>query len=245
MKWLKCISITLISLLLFCGGGFFYYFLGSFFQKNPKELNILQDFYANTKVKSETLKASLEFSASPTLSTKPVLSQEDKKDIEKIFEKITLRIKQSDICHPSGYSIQPTFDYKDGKEVPNGQRVYSNIQCAFHQDRIKEYKEILADLNLMLGGQLILSIPIIEPDITQNQLQDAQLTLRNQILEKAEGARKDYEITLKKECKIKEINFAPQSLDSSKQLISMQQEPIVADQDNTITSSAIVVFRCN
>lgn len=246
MKWLKYVGVVLISLLLFCSGSFFYYFLNTFFQKNHKGLNIQQDFYATTEIKSDLLKTSLDFSASPTLSTKAVLSQEDKRNIERIFDKINTRVKESNICYPAGYSIQPTFDYKDGKEVPNGQRVSFSIQCAFHQDKLSEYKKVLEDLNHSLENQLMLSIPILEPSITQEQLQEAQLTLRNDLFEKIENTRKNYETILKKRCKTSRINLISQSADSSRQWDpNNQQEIILENQKNKITLGAAASFRCN
>ena len=207
MRWLKYGIAVLVGLALFCGGGAFYWFLTHYSADKNESIQIAQNFKASAPIEPTHFYTFLSFSASPELSIKPTLDKEDKASLERIFDSITQKIKQDSLCTGGSYSIEPTFDFKDGKEIPQGQRISASIECNFPIDRLQDYKNLLKSINASLEGKVLLSTPALEPTTTPERLQEVQFQLTEKILKEVDERLQAYSKQLKKKCKVEEIAF--------------------------------------
>ena len=206
MRWLKYGIAVLVSLVLFCGGGAFYWFLSHYAGKS-EGMEIAQNFKASAPIEPTHFYTFLSFSASPELSVKPMLDREDRASLERIFDTISQKIKQDSLCTGGSYSIEPTFDFKDGKEVPQGQRISASIECNFPTERLQDYKNLIKSINASLEGKVLLSTPALEPTTTPERLQEVQFQLTEKILKEIDERVQAYNKQLKKKCKVEEIAF--------------------------------------
>lgn len=277
MRWLKYALAVIIALCLFVGGGIFYWFLQkdmphpnqAFSDSNntllatpPKTLEIVRTIETSTKLLPTHFQSNLRFNASASLSTKPSLSSEEKANIHNLFNAILTRVKQDNFCKGGSYSIEPTFEYKDGLRIPKGQSLNASLECEITKEQLPAYNKLLSDLDGMLGDSVTLTIPALQAILQPEEIRAAQEKLSDTLLQLATQKAQDYSNLLQKTCSITQVNFtnfspigpifarsslmaaAPMSADSANFKAKSYNNalPIVEEDEQKI--DATVAFRC-
>ncbi len=189
MRWIKYCSIALLTLVLFCGGGAFYWLLNqSLFQKET--LSIKQNLQAKTSLPSSL------FSTTISLGFN---TQEINHEVQTIYQNLLEAIQQNTSCHLTNHAT-------DSKDL-------INFECLIAHDHFKDFQSFFKGLKT--HPQITLKHSHFLPFLTPKQKQEALNNLTQEILKQAQEINQSYAIQLNKTCIMQDLSFDPLKYDGT------------------------------
>ncbi|MCW1359760.1 hypothetical protein [Campylobacter sp. US33a] len=205
-NFFKGLGIGLLCLLFFVAGVIFNV---QFLKTKDDKLILQRQIEVSNKLSPSTFKAILNLNASEILSQKSVLENEDKASISQTFKELLERAQKDKICVGGAYSIEPTFLYKEGLQIPKGQRLNASFECEFSKDKLEIYNAFINDVDKILQNNTLIrmSIPALQASFAKEELDKNQEVLYNEALKKALTYEKYYSTNLQKRCALQALNL--------------------------------------
>lgn len=225
---------------------------------NREGFTFTQELSAANKLTPDTFTSNPRFWANRNLSTKAVLTSDEKAAIAATFNAILARVAQDKICRGGSYTIEPTFSYKDGVEMPKGQRVEASLSCKIKANELEIYNKLIADVDKIASksGFIMMSMPALQAQFDVDALKENELKLREELILMALKTAKHYTKITQKSCSLTNLNFSQNH--SGVRLMSVHEEsaegamavdtsfknalPVVGEEDRKI--SAVGSFIC-
>jgi len=246
LAFFRGLGVGLLCLLVFVLGVLFnVQFLNK--KKQNESLNLTRNVITTSKVKADIFEANINFWANENLSTKLTLSGEEKQEIAMLFEKIMQKTAQQNLCVGGAYSLEPNFSYKDGLQIPKGQKLDASLKCEFKEQELVKFNELLSAINSILDNNAFIgvSVPTIRAKFSNKLIADTQESLYNKLLDRAFELESFYSQKLARKCELKAVNansyhFNPAlKTQLNSQSLSL---PLVSEEEQSL--SAVLNFAC-
>ena len=202
-----------------------------------------QELRASNKLTPDTFVSAPRFTASRLLSAKIALNAEEKALISATFNEILARVAQDKLCRGGSYTVEPTFSYKNGVEMPKGQRVEASLSCQIKQNELDAYNKLLNDIDKIAArsGFISMSMPALRAHFDTEVLRANENTLREKLIKTALAASEHYSKLTNKRCELKNLDFSRQSFGSRNYKMSATAEEAMADGATAFENALPVV----
>lgn len=250
LAFFKGLGIGFLCLLLFVAGVVFNV---EFLNKDTtnQNLSFSRTIETSMQTKPDIFYANINFWANENLSSKIILSNEEKAQISNTFNEILERSKKENFCSGGSFSLEPNFSYKDGIQSLKGQRLNANLRCEFKADNLNSFNELLNDLNSIIAKSefIGISVPALEPQFSKQMLTANKEKLYNELLKKAYSYEKIYSLDLNKTCVLRNLNISPSAnvyprALSAKAADSVELSlPIIKDEEQSINGTALFICK--
>lgn len=201
MRWVKYVLICLFSVVIFACGGVFAFLMPeikSLLTGGTSTAYVL-DLFATTQIPYErytstisfepSKKAESDFSSAESMLT-PVLAKIlDRIGKEQDAENNLCQVKAAPKLH---------------KRVESAFAIESDIVCTIHSQNLPAYKAMLKEIDYLAlkSGLLKLKVSMPMPTTTQEQIKQAELTLRGEILGEIDSSVAFYAEKTQKSCRL-------------------------------------------
>ncbi|KGI55786.1 hypothetical protein [Campylobacter sp. MIT 97-5078] len=229
---------------------------------NPKSSSgngfiFTNELEASNKLTPDTFTSTPSFSASAILSTRTNLTSDEKASIAGAFNEILDRVAQDKLCRGGSYSIEPTFEYNNGLQIPKGQRFEASLTCEIKAEQLASYNTLLNDMDKIAGksGFFTMSMPSLKAKFSKEQLVNNEKILSEELLKQALSEQERYSNLTAKACTLESLDlntgnshvpiFRSVALSASSAKADSTFEnalPIVGEEDRSL--SALVRYRC-
>lgn len=256
MNYLKGLFIGLLCIVCFILGVLLNtQFLNK--QDKAKEGFIFaNELELSTKLKPDIFNATPSFSATEVLSTKVSLSNADKASITSSFNEILLLVGKTSFCKGGSYSIEPTFSYENGLQIPKGQRFNASLNCSIKESELEAYNKLMNELSNIASksGYFTMSMPSLRANFSSEQLKASNKLLKENLIKLALSEASEYSTLSAKTCVLKELNFTNSSrpmpvlrtmamnAKASDEASFSSALPVVGEEERSL--SAAVVYEC-
>lgn len=216
MRWVKYVLICLFSVLIFACGGVFVFFM-------PEIRALLRTESLNTTYTLE-LSATMQIPYERYISA---ISFEPYKKVESdpsnaesmltpVLAKITDRIGKERGTEGNLCQIKATP--KLHKRTESALAIESDISCTIYSQNLPAYKAMLKEIDYLAlkSGLLKIKISAPIPTITQEQIKQATLALRGEILGEIDSSVAFYAEKTQKSCRLVSSHEMPQFLASNR-----------------------------
>ncbi|TBR78174.1 hypothetical protein DU472_07035 [Campylobacter novaezeelandiae] len=259
LTFFKGLGVGFLCLLLFVLGVIFNVeFLNKKKDTNSslnsnRYLSFSRNIEESSKIKPDVFSAHINFWANELLSTKISLTQEEKSQISNTFNQILQRAKQDKFCTGGSYSLEPNFSYKDGVQIPKGQRLNAYLNCNIKPEELNAFNAFINDLNAIVAKSefISVSIPSLEARFSDELLKESKEKLYDKLLTKSLEYEKKYSSDLNRTCTLRSLNITqrqygatmPRVLNSSAKMDGVELSlPLVTEGDQKL--EAIVSYIC-
>ena len=244
---LFCVAIFILG--LFCNIWFFKSTENSGF-------SFSQELKATNKLMPDNFVSYPRFTASRLLSTKISLNADEKVLITSTFNDILARVAQDKLCRGGSYTIEPTFSYKDGVQIPKGQRVEASLSCKIKASELESYNKLLNDIDAIAvkSGFIAMSMPALQAHFSPEALRANENALREELLKTALATGEHYAKLTGRKCELKNLDFS-RSFGGRSYLASARVEadeatnafqnalPVVGEEERNVKANATYVCR--
>lgn len=254
LNFFKGLGIGLLCILCFIIG---LIFKTEFLNKEEGTKQVLiftNELELSTKLKPDIFNSELIFSATEALSTKASLSNADKASITSSFNEILLLADKSNFCKGGSYSIEPTFSYEDGLQLPKGQRFNASLTCSIKENQLELYNKLINELSQLASKSeyFTLSLPSLRVNFSSEQVKTSNKLLKERLIKQALADSDEYSTLSAKTCVLKEFNFSAHNqpvLRASSLSAKANDEtnfslslPVFAEEERSL--SANVLYEC-
>lgn len=232
----KGLGIGILCVIMFVVGLFFnVWFLDG---AEKKGFSFTQGIYSTNKLTPDTFISNPKFVASEYLSTKTSLNAQEKALIAKTFNEILERVALDKLCRGGSWAIEPTFLYKNGVEIPKGQRLRANLSCKITAKELEAYNTLLNDIDAIAtkSGLMTVSMPALRASFSNELIKENEIKLREELISKALDIAKHYTKLINKQCELKNLDLA-----SPSRTMSAITEDSVAEGTGTAFKNALPV----
>lgn len=236
MSFFKGLGIGLLCVLMFVVGLFFnVWFLDG---AEKKGFSFTQSIYSSNKLTPDAFVSNPKFVASEYLSTKTSLNAQEKALIAKTFNEILERVALDKLCRGGSWTVEPTFLYKNGVEIPKGQRLRANLSCKIQAKELEAYNTLLNDIDAIAtkSGLMTVSMPALRASFSNELIKENEIKLREELISKALDIAKHYTKLINKHCELKNLD-----LDSPSRTMSVISEDAVVEGVGTTFKNALPV----
>lgn len=224
----------------------------NFYPKDSEQgFSFRQNLYHSSELLPDSFVSMPSFSASSLLSTKINLSLEERGKITKTFNDIIALANENKICKGGSYSIEPTFYYDKGRNVPRGHSFRASFDCEISAKQLQEYNELINNMAKLasLNGLIVMNTPALSAVISSELLRKNEQNSISEILKLADEARKQYSKATNKNCYVKNIDFVnnsivPRPLYAAKSNSDIVETSLPVIDSKKIEKTATVTFYC-
>ena len=208
MSFIKGLALGLLCLVTFVLGLFF----NVWFLKSAENAGFTfsKELQATAKLMPDSFVSRPRFSASRFLSSKISLSADEKAAVASAFNEILARVAQEKLCRGGSYTIEPTFSYKDGVEIPKGQRVEASLSCKIKSNELERYNALLNDIDKIAtkSGFITMSLPALSANFSSELLRENEEKMREELIKSALANAESYSKLTDKKCELKNLDFS-------------------------------------
>ncbi|MGP1579803.1 MAG: hypothetical protein ACTTH5_02100 [Wolinella sp.] len=196
--------------------------------------------------------------ASEYLRNKPELSSQEKGQITHTINKILERTKQESFCKGGSYSLEPLYEFHDGRQKLIGHELNLQFSCTLKSEDISRFNALINEMDHLASesGFLHFLIPPLHAQISAGEIDRAKENAYEELLILASKKATHYSKVSARTCTLAEVNF-DDSIDHEPRAFvfstkaaearnlrdSMELTPPLA-QEEDISLSAHVRYRC-
>lgn len=222
--------------------------------KEPEALSVVRDFSLNEKVMPKQYLSNPHLRASEYLRNKPELSSDEKAQITHEINQILSRVALESFCKGGSYSLDPIYEFHEGRQRLVGHQLFLNFSCTLEHDEIARFNALINEMDKMASssGFFSFSIPSLNATLSAEDIEGAKERGYEKLLLLALEKESTYSKLTKRQCALHEIEFAPShgyaprplraSLKSADSATMELQAPLVHEED--VNVSATASYRC-
>ncbi|MDO4674639.1 hypothetical protein [Campylobacter sp.] len=245
LGFFKGLGIGLLCLLLFVAGVVFNVeFLGKKTQEN--QVKIERTLEVTMQVKPDIFTAKIDFYPSENLSTKSVLSEEEREQIAQTFKEIMQRSAKDGFCADGAYSLEANFSRENGFVIPKGQRLNANLECEIKAENLDAFNVLIEDINAIVAKSewVRVSTPALSANFSKDLLAANREKLSGELLTKAYAYEKSYSGELDRSCVLSAFLLHPQASIHPRALRADAELSLPLINKNHQSVSATLTFLC-
>ncbi len=243
---LFCVAIFVLG--LFCNVWFFKSTENSGF-------SFSQELQVVNKLAPDTFVSYPRFTASRFLSTKISLNADEKALVTSAFNDILARVAKDKLCRGGSYTIEPTFSYKDGVQIPKGQRVEASLSCKIQASELESYNKLLNDIDAIASksGLIAMSMPALQAHFSPEALRANENALREELIKTALATSEHYTKLTSRKCELKNLDFsrsfggrnylASAKIADEGASVFQNALPVVGEEERSVKADATYVCR--
>ncbi|WP_277640664.1 SIMPL domain-containing protein [Wolinella succinogenes] len=243
--------IILLSLLLF------FSFSLAKSEESLEGFTLSREISLQEKVTPSRYLSNPSLRASEYLRNKPDLTSAEKAQITQALNQILDRVSKEKFCKGGSYSIDPLYEFNEGRQKLIGHQLFLNLSCTLKNEEIARFNALINDIDKMASssGFLLFSVPSLSATLSSEDIAMAKEAAYEKILALALDKAKEYSQIALKKCSLIGVEFDStpsmtprimsarlKSGDSMEGSAIEPGVPLVQEEDLPI--SAQVTYRC-
>lgn len=168
-----------------------------------RELSYTKKLIPNQYRSTPTLRAS------EYLRNKPELSSQEKGQITQTINKILERAKQESFCKGGSYSLEPLYEFDDGRQKLIGHELNLQLSCTLKSEDISRFNVLINEMDRLASesGFLHFLIPPLHAQINEEDISRAKEEAYEKLLRLASEKAAYYSKVSARTCALEEVIF--------------------------------------